>query len=157
MADHSVGAVAMVQDGRLIGIFTERLYAPDVILKGRSSPMTPIRDVMDTEVVCAQLDQIVEECMAVITDRRLRHLPVIEDEELTGIVSIGDLVKSKIADQEFIIERLVEYVRGLPRDAASRGVGPAIGGGRYRSSSAGVRVVNASACTCAAISSARMP
>lgn len=112
MADNNVGAVVVVENGRLVGIFTERQYARNVILKGRSSPTTPTRDVMETEVVCARPDQTVEECMAVMTDKRVRHLPVIEGDDLTGIISIGDLVKSKIADQEFIIERLVEYVRG---------------------------------------------
>jgi len=112
MADNNVGAVVVIEDGRLVGIFTERLYARNVILKGRSSPATPTRDVMETEVVCARPEQTVEECMAVMTDKRVRHLPVIENDNLAGIVSIGDLVKSKIADQEFIIDRLVEYVRG---------------------------------------------
>lgn len=112
MADNNVGAVVVVEGGRLVGIFTERQYARKVILKGRSSPTTPTRDVMETEVICARPEQTVEECMAVMTDKRVRHLPVIENENLAGIVSIGDLVKSKIADQEFIIDRLVEYVRG---------------------------------------------
>ena len=112
MADNNVGAVVVIEDGLLVGIFTERQYARNVILKGRSSPRTPTRDVMETEVVCARPEQTVEECMAVMTDKRVRHLPVIENDNLAGIVSIGDLVKSKIADQEFIIDRLVEYVRG---------------------------------------------
>ncbi|UCH75730.1 MAG: CBS domain-containing protein [Rhodospirillales bacterium] len=112
MADKNIGAVVVLEEGRLVGLFTERQYARNVILKGRSSPTTQVRDVMQTEVVCARPQQTVEECMAVMTDKRVRHLPVLEDEQLIGIVSIGDLVKSKIADQEFIIERLVEYVRG---------------------------------------------
>jgi len=112
MADKNVGAVVVIEDGRLVGIFTERQYARNVILKGRASPTTRVRDVMETEVVCARPEQTVEEGMAVMTDKRVRHLPVLDHEELIGIVSIGDLVKSKIADQQFTIERLVEYVRG---------------------------------------------
>lgn len=112
MADNNVGAVVIVADGSLLGIFTERQYARNVILKGRASPTTPTRDVMETEVICARPEQTVDECMAVMTDKRVRHLPVLDRKELVGIVSIGDLVKSKIADQEFTIERLVEYVRG---------------------------------------------
>jgi len=112
MADKNVGSVVVIEDDKPVGIFTERQYARNVILKGRSSPMTPIRDVMETRVICAQPRQTVEECMAVMTDKRVRHLPVLERKKLIGIVSIGDLVKSKIADQEFTIERLVEYVRG---------------------------------------------
>ncbi len=112
MADNNVGAVVVIEDGELVGIFTERQYARNVILKGRASPTTPTRDVMETRVVCARPDQTVEECMAVMTDKRVRHLPVVDRKKLVGIISIGDLVKSKIADQEFIIERLVEYVRG---------------------------------------------
>lgn len=112
MADNNVGSVVVVEGGRLVGMFTERQYARNVILKGRASPTTPVREVMETEVVCARPGQTVEECMAVMTDQRVRHLPVLDHGELIGIVSIGDLVKSKIADQEFTIERLVEYVRG---------------------------------------------
>jgi CBS domain-containing protein len=77
MADKNVGAVVVVEDGRLVGIFTERQYARNVILKGRSSPTTPTRDVMETEVICARPEQTIEECMAVMTDRRVRHLPVV--------------------------------------------------------------------------------
>ena len=112
MADKDVGSVVVIEDDKPVGIFTEREYARNVILKGRSSPMTPIRDVMERRVICARPEQTVEECMAVMTDKRVRHLPVLERKKLVGIVSIGDLVKSKIADQQFTIERLVEYVRG---------------------------------------------
>jgi len=112
MADNNVGSVVVIEDGRLVGIFTERQYARNIILKGRASPTTPVREVMETEVVCAHPEQTVEECMAIMTEMRVRHLPVLDREELVGIVSIGDLVKSKIADQQFTIERLVEYVHG---------------------------------------------
>ncbi|MDH3230483.1 MAG: CBS domain-containing protein [Alphaproteobacteria bacterium] len=112
MADNDVGSVVVIEDDRPAGIFTERQYARNVILKGRSSPMTSVRDVMEKRVVCVHPRQTVDECMAVMTDKRIRHLPVLDHKKLVGIVSIGDLVKSKIADQEFTIERLVEYVRG---------------------------------------------
>jgi len=112
MADKNVGSVVVIEDDKPVGIFTERLYARNVILKGRSSPMTSVRDVMEKRVVCVHPRQTVDECMAVMTDKRIRHLPVLDHKKLVGIVSIGDLVKSKIADQEFTIERLVEYVRG---------------------------------------------
>ena len=112
MADNDVGSVLVIEDDKPVGIFTERQYARNVILKGRSSPMTSVRDVMETSVICAQPAQTVEECMAVMTDKRIRHLPVLDRNKLVGIVSIGDLVKGKIADQEFTIERLVEYVHG---------------------------------------------
>ncbi len=112
MAENDVGSVVVIEDDKPAGIFTERQYARNVILKGRSSPTTSVRDVMEKRVICVHPRQTVEECMAVMTDKRIRHLPVLERKKLVGIVSIGDLVKSKIADQEFTIERLVEYVRG---------------------------------------------
>lgn len=112
MADRNVGSVAVVEGGRLVGIFTERHYARKVFLEGRTSPTTRIREVMETRVACARPDETVDECMAVMTEKRVRHLPVMRGEELVGIVSIGDLVKSKIADQQFTIDRLVDYVHG---------------------------------------------
>jgi len=112
MANENVGALVVIDNDKLVGMLTERLYARNVFLKGRSSRETPVRDIMETHVVCASPDQTVEECMAVMTDKRVRHLPVLDDEKLIGIVSIGDLVKSIIADQKFTIEQLQHYVRG---------------------------------------------
>jgi len=112
MADNDVGSLVVLEDGRLVGIFTERHYARNVILKGRSSPNTPVRDVMESRVVCIGPDRTVEECMALMTEDRIRHLPVIEGERLVGIISIGDLVKSIIADQKFHIEQLENLIRG---------------------------------------------
>ena len=112
MADKDVGALVVVKDGKPVGIFTERHYARKVFLKGRHSPITPIREIMSTRSVCASPEQTLEECMAVMTDKRVRHLPVLDHGKLVGIVSIGDLVKSKIVDQEFIIEQLVHYIHG---------------------------------------------
>lgn len=112
MADNDVGSLVVLDDGKLAGIFTERHYARKVILKGRSSPSTPVRDVMESEVVCVGPDHTVEECMALMTADRIRHLPVLENERLVGIISIGDLVKSIIADQKFHIEQLENLIRG---------------------------------------------
>ena len=115
MADQDVGSLVVIEDGELAGIFTERHYSREVFLKGRQSPTTPIREVMSTRVTCASPKQTIEECMAAMTDKRIRHLPVVDDGELVGIVSIGDLVKSTIADQEFVIEQLTEYIHGPVR------------------------------------------
>ena len=112
MADRNVGSVVVIDDGKLVGIFTERHYARKVFLAGKASPTTRVGDVMETRVACARPEQTVEECMAVMTEKRVRHLPVLHHKKLVGLISIGDLVKSKIADQEFTIEQLVDYVRG---------------------------------------------
>lgn len=110
MADHDVGSLLVLEDEKLIGIFTERHYARNVFLKGRSSPQTRIRDVMSTRVVCARPEQSVEECMAVMTDKAVRHLPVLDKKKVIGIISIGDLVESIISDQKFVIEQLEHYI-----------------------------------------------
>ena len=115
MADQDVGSLVVIQDGKPVGIFTERHYAREVFLKGRHSPTTPIREVMTTRVICASPDQTIAECMAVMTDKRIRHLPILEEGELVGIVSIGDLVESRIADGEFVIEQLTQYIHGPVR------------------------------------------
>lgn len=112
MADKNVGALVVLEDDKIVGIFTERHYARNVILEGRSSPKTPVRDIMRTRVIYARPEQTIDECMAVMSERRVRHLPIMEDVRLIGIVSIGDLVKSKIAEQQFIIEQLEHYIAG---------------------------------------------
>lgn len=112
MADHNVGSLAVLEDEKLVGIITERHYARNVFLKGRSSPKTTVREIMSTRVVCARPEQSVEECMAVMTDKAVRHLPVLDNRQLVGIVSIGDLVKSIISDQKFVIEQLEHYITG---------------------------------------------
>ena len=111
MESKNVGAVLVKDDDRLVGIFTERHYARKVFLKGRSSPKTPVRDVMETIIVYVEPGQAVEACMALMTEKRIRHLPVLRDGHLVGIISIGDLMKSIIADREFSIDQLVRYVR----------------------------------------------
>ena len=112
MADNNVGSLVVTQGEKLIGIITERHYARNVFLKGRSSPKTTVREIMSTHVVCARPEQSVEECMAVMTDKAVRHLPVLDKKQVIGVVSIGDLVKSIISDQKFVIEQLEHYITG---------------------------------------------
>ena len=110
MAEHEVGALPVVDGGRLVGLISEREYARKVILLDRSSRTTPVRDIMMSRVPCVEPGRTVEECMALMTDKRVRHLPVLEGEELVGLVSIGDLVKAIIDEQQFIIEQLELYI-----------------------------------------------
>jgi CBS domain-containing protein len=112
MADENIGCLVVMNGEELIGVITERHYARSVVLKGRASPETPVRDIMETRVIYAQPEQSVEECMAVMTEKIVRHLPVIEEGKLIGIISIGDLVKSIISDQKFMIEQLEHYMHG---------------------------------------------
>lgn len=112
MAEHQIGALVVLDGGNLTGIITERDYARKIVLKGRTSPRTLVREIMATTVICTRLDQTVEECMAIMTAKAVRHLPVLEDTTVIGLVSIGDLVKSVIADQKFIIEQLEHYIKG---------------------------------------------
>ena len=112
MADKNIGALVVLVDDQIVGIITERHYARRVILEGKSSPKTSVRDIMATPVVYARTDQTISECMAVMTEKRVRHLPVVDQKRLVGLVSIGDLVKSIIADQEFTIEQLLHYIQG---------------------------------------------
>ena len=112
MADNNVGALVVMDGDKLIGKVSERHYARDVILKGRSSANTKVRDIMSKRVVCARLEQTVDECMAVMTHRAVRHLPVLDNKHVVGIVSIGDLVKSVIQEQQFVIDQLEHYISG---------------------------------------------
>ncbi len=99
-------------DDNLVGIFTERHYARKVFLKGRSSPKTLVREVMERDVIYVEPGQSAEACMALMTEKRIRHLPVLRDGRLVGVISIGDLMKSIIADRELNIDQLVRYVQG---------------------------------------------
>jgi CBS domain-containing protein len=112
MAEKEVGALAVTVGDKLVGVITERDYARKVILKGKSSHQTLVREIMTTRVVYARLDQALDECMALMTDKRVRHLPVFEGEKFAGIISIGDLVKAIIAEQQFVIEQLEQYISG---------------------------------------------
>ena len=112
MAEHGIGALLVTEGGRIVGIVTERDYARKVVLRGRSSDVTPVRDIMTTSVMYVRPDQTNEHCMALMTENRLRHLPVMEEGRLVGLISIGDLVKDIISEQKFIIEQLEHYIRG---------------------------------------------
>lgn len=112
MALRSIGAVLVVEHGSLMGIMSERDYARKVILKGKSSQDTRVREIMTERVVYARPEQTVPECMALMTSKRVRHLPVLEGERLIGVLSIGDLVKETISEQEFIIRQLENYIHG---------------------------------------------
>ncbi|HET7675503.1 MAG TPA: CBS domain-containing protein [Gammaproteobacteria bacterium] len=112
MADKNVGAVPVVGSGRVIGIFSERDYARKVILKGKSSRETAVRDLMTAEVYTVDPETGIEDCMALMTNRRIRHLPVLERQQLIGIISIGDVVKSIIEEQRGTIRELRDYVAG---------------------------------------------
>jgi CBS domain-containing protein len=111
MAEHGIGAVVVLEEGRPVGIFSERDYARQVILKGRTSKDTPVREVMVSRVVFVRPEQSIEECMALMTDKRVRHLPVLERGALSGMLSIGDVVKEMISEKEFIIEQLANYIQ----------------------------------------------
>jgi CBS domain-containing protein len=110
MAEKEIGALVVWDGERVVGIISERDYARKVILLGRSSLTTSVKDIMSSPVVYTHPRQTIEECMALVTEKRVRHLPVIEEGRLIGLVSIGDLVKSIIADQQFIIEQLERYI-----------------------------------------------
>ncbi len=112
MAEKDVGALVVVDGESLVGIVTERDYARKITLEGRVSRDTRVAEIMTRRVACARPDQTVEECMALMTDKRVRHLPVLEDERLVGLISIGDLVKAIIAEQQFLIEQLEHYISG---------------------------------------------
>ncbi|MCH8306936.1 MAG: CBS domain-containing protein [Proteobacteria bacterium] len=112
MAEKGVGALIVMDGDAMTGIVTERDYARKVILKGRSSDETPVSDIMSTGVISTSPDQTVNSCMSVMTDKRIRHLPVVEGNKVTGLVSIGDLVKAIIADQQEEIEQLEHYISG---------------------------------------------
>jgi CBS domain-containing protein len=112
MAENDIGSLVVIESEAIVGIITERHYARNVVLKGKTSPATTVREIMESVVVTARPEQSVEECMAIMTDQRVRHLPVLECEKVIGIISIGDLVKSIIGDQKFVIDQLVHYIHG---------------------------------------------
>jgi CBS domain-containing protein len=112
MAEHDVGAVIVLDGDRLAGILTERDYARKVALVGRASKDSPVRAIMTGNVVCVPPSHTVEECMELMTERRVRHLPVVENGRVVGLISIGDLVKATIDEQEFTINQLKSYIAG---------------------------------------------
>jgi CBS domain-containing protein len=110
MAEKRIGALPVMRDDKIVGIITERDYARRVALEGRSSRESKVSEIMSPKVLCARPDQTVQECMALMSEKRARHLPVIDHKQLIGIVSIGDLVKTIIAEQQFEIEALQHYI-----------------------------------------------
>jgi CBS domain-containing protein len=112
MAEKNIGALLVMEDVKIVGIITERDYARKIVLIGRSSKETAVRDVMTSPVMYVRPDQTNEECMALMTDNRVRHLPVMDSGKLIGLISIGDLVKDIIAEQKFTIQQLEHYIMG---------------------------------------------
>ncbi len=110
MADYEIGALVVLEGERLAGIFSERDYARKVILHGKASKDTPVHEIMTHKVVCVRPEQSVEECMALMTDKRIRHLPVLQDKKVIGVISIGDVVKEVISEQRLMIEQLEHYI-----------------------------------------------
>ncbi|AOY92123.1 histidine kinase [Cupriavidus sp. USMAA2-4] len=112
MAEKGIGALLVMEYGKIVGILSERDYARKVILMQRTSRDTLVREIMTTAVIYVRGDQSTDECMALMTEHRLRHLPVMQGEDLIGMLSIGDLVKDIISEQRFIIEQLEHYITG---------------------------------------------
>ena len=112
MAEKNVGALVVLEGGRVVGIISERDYARKVILKGKASKDLQVCEIMTHRVVCVRSEQTMAECMVLMTDKHIRHLPVLVDDRLAGLVSIGDVVKAIIAEKEFIIEQLESYITG---------------------------------------------
>ncbi len=112
MCEKNIGGLLIVEDSKLVGIFTERDYARKLILKGRSSRETPIGEIMTTNLITVNPDTSIEECMQVMVACKIRHLPVVDENELVGIISIGDVVRSVIDEQKVIIHQLETYITG---------------------------------------------
>ncbi|MBN2207115.1 MAG: CBS domain-containing protein [Candidatus Aminicenantes bacterium] len=112
MAEKLVGALVVVEEGRVVGVISERDYARKVILEGKTSKDTPVKDIMTSPVYGVRPESTAEECMGLMTGKHIRHLPVFEDEKLVGVVSIGDVVKSIMTDQKVTIENLQNYIMG---------------------------------------------
>jgi len=112
MAEKEVGALIVTEGRRVVGIFSERDYARRVILAGRSSRTSPVREMMTTRVLFVSPDETVDDCMGLMTEKHVRHLPVMEGDRLVGVISIGDVVKAIMSDQRFTIEELEKYISG---------------------------------------------
>jgi CBS domain-containing protein len=110
MAEKRIGAVVVMQAGKLVGILSERDYARKIVLQGRSSKDTPVRDIMTSDVISVGLNDTADRCMQLVTDKRIRHLPVLDGGNVLGVVSIGDLVKAVIEDQQLELDQLQRYI-----------------------------------------------
>jgi CBS domain-containing protein len=110
MAEHDIGALIVLQENKLVGIFSERDYARKIVLDGKTSKLTPISDVMTRKVVCVTADRTADECMALMTEKRVRHLPVVDKKNVLALISIGDVVREMISDQRHTIEQLEQYI-----------------------------------------------
>jgi CBS domain-containing protein len=114
MAEKDVGALLVMEGETVVGLISERDYARKVFLKGKSSPSTPVREIMTERVLAVSPDRTIEECMVLMTARRVRHLPVMEGGRIAGLISIGDVVKASIEEKDFLIKQLENYITGSP-------------------------------------------
>lgn len=112
MSELGVGALLVMEGSRLVGIMSERDYTRKVILKGRSSESTEVQDIMTNKVFCLSPDNSIEECMALMNENNIRHLPIIEKSEVVGVVSIMDVIRNLLSEKEFLIEQLEHYIAG---------------------------------------------
>jgi CBS domain-containing protein len=112
MAEKGIGSLLVLEGEELVGIISERDYARKVVLKEKTTIDTPVKEIMTRKLVTLSPEQTIGECMSLMTDKRIRHLPVLENERLIGIISIGDVVKAIISQQEFMIEQLERYIEG---------------------------------------------
>ncbi|NNF17938.1 MAG: CBS domain-containing protein [Gammaproteobacteria bacterium] len=112
MSDKSIGSLLVMEGEKLVGLFSERDYARKVVLHDKSSRTMPVTEIMTRRILCVSPERSVEECMALMTDQRVRHLPVIENKQVVGVVSIGDLVKAIMHDQQILIDQLQQYITG---------------------------------------------
>jgi CBS domain-containing protein len=112
MAEKKIGALLVINGEQLAGIISERDYARKIILQGKSSEKTPVEEIMSKDVICTEPLQTVNDCMEIMTEKHVRHLPVLENGKVVGMISIGDLVKAIIAEQQFEIEQLAKYISG---------------------------------------------
>ncbi len=114
MADKNIGAVLVLDEGKLVGIMSERDYARKVVLKGKISKEIPVNEIMSTNVICIDPDQTIINTKAVMIQKRIRHLPVMESDKLVGIISIGDVVNAVLEENSFMIDQLATYIKGVP-------------------------------------------
>lgn len=112
LAEYKIGALAVIDDGQLVGIFSERDYAREVVLKGRSSRTTMISEVMTSKVISASPNDLVDSAMQTMSDKRIRHLPIVENGQILGMLSVGDLLKETISYQQTLIQQLENYIQG---------------------------------------------